>query len=66
MSFIYPVVAYWVWNRNGWASPFRCTHVLSQEEYMGCRTQSDPLLLGCGVADFAGSGAVHMVGGEPS
>lgn len=46
-SFIYPVVACWGWNVDGWASAWR----------------EEDLLFGCGVTDFAGSGVVHMTGG---
>lgn len=47
ISFVYPVVACWGWNVEGWASAWR----------------EDQLLLGCGLIDFAGSGVVHMTGG---
>lgn len=40
-------VVHWAWHSHGWASPMR---------------ESSPLA-GCGAADFAGSGVVHMVGG---
>lgn len=46
-SFIYPCVACWGWNADGWASAWREDHLLS----------------GCGLTDFAGSGVVHMTGG---
>lgn len=45
-SFIYPVIACWGWNADGWASPWR----------------EDNLLFSCGLIDFAGSGIVHMTG----
>ncbi|CAM9503528.1 unnamed protein product [Ectocarpus sp. 4 AP-2014] len=50
-SFIYPMVVHWAWHPDGWASPYRTAD------------EGAPLLSGCGAADFAGSGVVHMVGG---
>eukprot|EP00752_Nemacystus_decipiens_P007497 g6698.t1 len=50
-SFIYPLVVHWAWSSDGWASPYRMSG------------EGLPLLAGCGAADFAGSGVVHMVGG---
>ncbi|CAN0101349.1 unnamed protein product, partial [Ectocarpus sp. 13 AM-2016] len=47
-SLIYPVVAHWVWAPSGWASSFRANE--------------EDLLVGCGVADFSGSGVVHLTG----
>ena len=47
-SFIYPLVACWAWNVNGFANPAR---------------EDKVPLFGCGVMDFAGSGVVHLVGG---
>ncbi|KAH7573144.1 hypothetical protein ACOSP7_006596 [Xanthoceras sorbifolium] len=46
-GFVYPVVSHWFWSADGWASAFN----------------SNDLLFGSGVIDFAGSGVVHMVGG---
>lgn len=46
-SFVYPFVASWIWNVDGWLSAWRTTD----------------LFAGCGVTDFAGSGVVHMTGG---
>ncbi|KAM7466350.1 hypothetical protein LguiB_013912 [Lonicera macranthoides] len=46
-GFVYPVVSHWFWSSDGWASA----------------SNSDHLLFGSGVIDFAGSGVVHMVGG---
>lgn len=45
-AFVYPVVAYWVWNGNGW--------LLNAGDVQDSNK---------GYQDFAGSGAVHMVGG---
>lgn len=47
VSFVYPVVAHWVWSSNGWMSAFK----------------EDDRLFGVGVLDFAGSLVVHVVGG---
>ncbi|XP_047330165.1 ammonium transporter 1 member 1-like [Impatiens glandulifera] len=46
-GFVYPVVSHWFWSSDGWASA----------------TNTENLLFGSGVIDFAGSGVVHMVGG---
>lgn len=46
-AIIYPMVAHWAWAEKGWASPYR---------------PADALLAGCGVADFSGSGVVHLTG----
>lgn len=47
IGFVYPVVSHWFWSVDGWASA----------------TNTDHLLFGSGVINFAGSGVVHMVGG---
>lgn len=47
VSFVYPVIAHWVWSSNGWMSAFK----------------TDDRLFGVGVLDFAGSLVVHVVGG---
>lgn len=47
-AWVYPIVVHSVWSTNGWASMART---------------NGPLLFQRGVIDFAGSGAVHMVGG---
>lgn len=49
-AWVYPVVVHWVWSGSGWASAARAPEV-------------GPLLFKSGVIDFAGSGAVHLVGG---
>ena len=49
---IYPVVVCWGWNTQGWASAWKTDD-----------TDENPLLFGCGVIDFAGSGVVHLTGG---
>eukprot|EP00004_Rigifila_ramosa_P018160 TRINITY_DN4487_c0_g1_i1.p1 TRINITY_DN4487_c0_g1~~TRINITY_DN4487_c0_g1_i1.p1 ORF type:complete len:497 (+),score=100.08 TRINITY_DN4487_c0_g1_i1:2-1492(+) len=46
-SFVYPVVAHWVWSPHGW---------LSAVNYHNN-------LFGVGLLDFSGCGVVHMVGG---
>jgi len=46
-SFIYPVVAHWVWSEEGWLSPLR----------------DEPYLKENGFIDFAGASVVHTVGG---
>lgn len=46
-ALIYPPVAHWQWSATGWASPFRADGA----GFLG------------GVIDFAGCGAVHLVGG---
>ncbi|CAM9284939.1 unnamed protein product, partial [Hapterophycus canaliculatus] len=48
-ALIYPVVAHWAWAETGWAS--------------ASRVDEDDLLMDCGVADFSGSGVVHLTGG---
>ena len=48
-AWVYPIVVHSVWSVNGWANMNRA---------------NGPLLFQRGVIDFAGSGAVHMVGGE--
>jgi Amt family ammonium transporter len=47
-AFVYPVVAHWEWSATGWLSPTRV---------------GGSILFGSGLLDFAGCGAVHMVGG---
>lgn len=48
-TFIYPVVAHWVWDAYGWASAFNAYG-------------PDGAFLG-GCIDFGGAGVVHMTGG---
>jgi len=45
---VYPVVAHWEWSSTGWLAPARA---------------GASALFGSGMIDFAGCGAVHMVGG---
>ena len=54
-GFIYPVVVHWVWSDYGWLSG-------SFDPSMGATGVN----VAPGVADFAGSGVVHMVGGLAS
>ncbi len=49
-AFVYPVVAHWEWSGAGWLSATRAPSV-------------GKVLFGSGIVDFAGCGAVHMVGG---
>jgi Amt family ammonium transporter len=49
-AFVYPVVAHWEWSGAGWLSASRAPSV-------------GKILFGSGIVDFAGCGAVHMVGG---
>ncbi|KAL4340117.1 hypothetical protein GQ457_08G022850 [Hibiscus cannabinus] len=46
-GFVYPVVSYWFWATDGWASAFR----------------TNKFLFDSGVIGFADSGIVHIVGG---
>lgn len=57
VSFVYPVVAHWVWSPFGWISAYRSPQT-SGQSYL--------LLFGSGAYDFAGDGPVHMVGGLAS
>lgn len=57
VSFVYPVVAHWVWSPFGWMSASR-TDATASGSYI--------LLFGSGVYDFAGDGPVHMIGGFAS
>mmetsp|Transcript_40834 Transcript_40834/g.66411 ORF Transcript_40834/g.66411 Transcript_40834/m.66411 type:complete len:496 (-) Transcript_40834:106-1593(-) len=50
-TFIYPVVAHWVWSSTGWMSAFYVDG------------DGNRYLKENGVLDFAGSGVVHMTGG---
>ncbi|KAK9809380.1 hypothetical protein WJX73_010467 [Symbiochloris irregularis] len=50
-GWVYPIVTHSVWSPMGWAGMLRNT------------TYAPHRLLGVGAIDFAGSGAVHMVGG---
>jgi Amt family ammonium transporter len=56
VTFIYPLVAHWVWAQTGWLSARR----------RDCATGAHAPLFApaaMGLLDFAGSGVVHMVGG---
>ena len=48
-AWVYPIIVHSVWSVNGWANMNRA---------------NGPLLFQRGAIDFAGSGAVRMVGGE--
>lgn len=48
VSVIYPIVAHWIWSKQGWASAFG---------------EENDRLFGVGVLDFAGSLVVHVTGG---
>ena len=48
-AWVYPIIVHSVWSTSGWANMNRA---------------NGPLLFQRGAIDFAGSGAVHMVGGE--
>jgi len=50
-TFIYPIVAHWVWSSTGWLSAF-------YNDGNGNRYLEEN-----GMLDFAGSGVVHMTGG---
>lgn len=56
-SWVYPVLVHSIWSSSGWASAFRKGTDIN--ELVG----GGYLLFGSGAIDFAGSGAVHMVGG---
>ena len=48
-----PVIVHWVWSDDGMFSAGR-----------GQGSGESGPLFGCGVLDFAGSGVVHVTGGE--
>jgi len=52
-AFIYPVVAHWVWDNEGWLSAFGAG---KDKLFYGGQGSN-------GMIDFAGCGVVHMVGG---
>jgi Amt family ammonium transporter len=52
-AWVYPVLTHSIWSTAGWAGMFRSNPP----------TPGYNLLIGVGAIDFAGSGAVHMVGG---
>ena len=49
-AFVYPVIAHWEWSAAGWLCAYRAP-------------SAGKRLFGSGLIDFAGCGAVHMVGG---
>ncbi|GIL63333.1 hypothetical protein Vafri_17292 [Volvox africanus] len=51
-SFVYPVVAHWVWSPDGWLSAFNTGAAGGYAR-----------ILRTGAIDFAGAGVVHMTGG---
>ncbi|KAL0036808.1 hypothetical protein WJX79_010957 [Trebouxia sp. C0005] len=56
-SWVYPVLIHSIWSSSGWASAFR------KGTDINSLVGGGYLLFGSGAIDFAGSGAVHMVGG---
>ncbi|KAF5826679.1 ammonium transporter AmtB-like domain-containing protein [Dunaliella salina] len=56
-AWIYPVVAHWVWSREGWLTYFDVSGLPSPHK------QPDEILFGSGMIDFAGSAVIHLVGG---
>ncbi|GBG83399.1 hypothetical protein CBR_g37113 [Chara braunii] len=46
-GFVYPVISHWAWATYGWLNPYRTPQPF----------------LKVGMADFGGSGAIHMTGG---
>lgn len=56
-SWVYPIIVHSIWSSSGFASAFRTGYDVNSLVGGGY------LLFGSGAIDFAGSGAVHMVGG---
>ncbi|PRP85122.1 hypothetical protein PROFUN_07193 [Planoprotostelium fungivorum] len=50
---LYPIIAHWMWSTTGWISPFN-------------RLSEKGPIASLGAIDFAGDGAVHLVGAVPS
>jgi len=68
-GFIYPVVAFWMWNTSGWLyngasgnveCPYDAAAVALGAALLDCNPEFDTSR---GAIDFAGSSVVHMVGG---
>jgi Amt family ammonium transporter len=62
-AWVYPVIVHSVWSPAGWASMFRNTAIAADLTVTSWKDNLTGYLFGSGVIDFAGSGAVHMVGG---
>ncbi|KAK9811834.1 hypothetical protein WJX72_010981 [[Myrmecia] bisecta] len=56
-AWVFPVVTHSIWSFSGWASSFRANNTA------GDLSNNGSLLFQAGAIDYAGSGAVHMVGG---
>eukprot|EP00983_Pelagomonas_calceolata_P099341 1158446-Pelagomonas_calceolata.AAC.8 len=54
-AWVYPVVAHWVWSREGWLSYYDVSGLPSPHK------QPDEILFGSGMIDFAGSGSLRSV-----
>lgn len=51
LSWVYPVVAHWVWSEQGWLSPYASSET------------DETFFNKIGLIDFAGCSVVHLVGG---
>jgi Amt family ammonium transporter len=72
-GFIHPMVARWVWSTNsskhpapfgpGWLSPYQRRYCLNKTEFMHLNASNISNISNMYVLDFAGGGAVHLLGG---